>query len=122
MPICPPAAVDLLVPCGIGIPAHDRAELNGLTTVFGGGLSRVPISTPKAQTGNVAAGSGIDAAAAVLARASQQASPPPSTPESRPAASAERQRRGRGMATCNVAVSSVYSLGGQNAALVFKKS
>ena len=39
----PPTAVDLLVPCGLGIPSHDRAELNGLHNVFGGGLERVPL-------------------------------------------------------------------------------
>ena len=40
-----------------GRPAH----------VFGGGLERVPLSPIKAQIGNLAAGSGVDAAAAVLA-------------------------------------------------------
>ncbi len=116
----PPAAVDLLVPCGTGIPGHDRAELNGLTTVFGGGLSRVPISTPKAQTGNVAAGSGIDAAAAVLAVRHDRV--PPAVNTAKPLGGMDlnvspeaRDRR------VDVAVSSVYSLGGQNAALVFKK-
>src|SRR5918997_6047162 len=63
----PPAAVDLLVPSGLGIPSHDRAELAGLHNVFGGGLSRVPLAPIKAQTGNLAAGSGVDAATAVLA-------------------------------------------------------
>ena len=116
----PPAAVDLLVPCGLGLPAHDRAELNGLTQVFGGGLSQVPISTPKAQTGNVAAGSGIDAAAAVLAVRHDRV--PPAVNTAKPLGGLElnvsptvRDR------PVNVAVSSVYSLGGQNAALVFKK-
>src|SRR5687767_6876575 len=62
----PPNAVDVLVPSGLGIPAHDRAELAGLHNLFGGGLSRVPMAPIKAQTGNLAAGSGVDAAAAVL--------------------------------------------------------
>ena len=68
----PPTAVDLLVPCGLGIPSHDRAELAGLHNVFGGGLERVPLAPIKAQTGNLAAGSGVDAAAAVLAAAPRQ--------------------------------------------------
>src|SRR3954453_7708301 len=63
----PPTAVDCLVPCGLGIPGHDRAELAGLHTVFGGGLERVPMATIKAQIGNLAAGSGVDAATAALA-------------------------------------------------------
>ena len=114
----PPAAVDLLVPCGTGIPAHDRAELNGLTTVFGGGLSRIPVSTPKAQTGNVAAGSGIDAAAAVLAVRHDKVPPAVNTPNPRGGLNVSPTARDQAV---NVAVSSVYSLGGQNAALVFKK-
>ncbi len=116
----PPAAVDLLVPCGLGLPAHDRAELNGLTQVFGGGLSRVPIATPKAQTGNVAAGSGIDAAAAVLAVRHDRV--PPAVNTAKPAGGLELNvSRAARDQRVDVAVSSVYSLGGQNAALVFKK-
>jgi 3-oxoacyl-[acyl-carrier-protein] synthase II len=116
----PPAAVDLLIPCGLGISAHDRAELNGLTSVFGGGLSRVPISSIKPLTGNMAAGTGVEAAAAVLAMHHGKI----------PAASNTQKVQG-GLelnvsdaardAAVNVAVSSVYSLGGQNAALVFRK-
>jgi 3-oxoacyl-[acyl-carrier-protein] synthase II len=116
----PPAAVDLLVPCGTGVAAHDRAELNGLTTVFGGGLSRVPIATPKAQTGNLAAGSGIDAAAAALAVRHDKIPPAVNTRKPAGGLSLNVSAEARD-ATVNVAVSSVYSLGGQNAALVFKK-
>ena len=62
----PPTAINLLIPCGLGIPGHDRAELAGLHQVFGGGLERVPMAPIKAQIGNLAAGSGVDATAAVL--------------------------------------------------------
>src|SRR6185369_9550098 len=71
----PPAAVDLLVPCGLGIPSHDKAELNGLTQVFGGGLERVPMATVKSQIGNLASGSGVEAAAALLALRDQKIPP-----------------------------------------------
>ncbi len=112
--------VDLLIPCGVGIPAHDRAELNGLATVFGDSLSKIPLTTIKPLTGNMAAGSGVEAAAAVLAL--HHGKIPPSintrkvqgdlklnlTPEPRDA-------------EISLAVSSVYSLGGQNAALVFRQ-
>jgi 3-oxoacyl-[acyl-carrier-protein] synthase II len=114
----PPAAIDLLVPCGTGILAHDRAELNGLTTIFGGGLSRIPIATPKAQTGNLAAGSGVDAAAAVLGLYHNKIPPAVNTTAAAIELNVAADSRD---ATVNVAVSSVYSLGGQNAALVFKK-
>jgi 3-oxoacyl-[acyl-carrier-protein] synthase II len=116
----PPASVDLIVPCGLGIPSHDRAELNGLTTVFGGGLSRIPFLPVKSRMGNLAAGSGVDAATAVLSLFHNKI----------PAALNTEKILGGGVlnvsseardAAVNVAVSSVYSLGGQNAALVFKK-
>src|SRR6185295_1194884 len=63
----PPAAVSLIVPNGLGIPAHDRAELTGLLSAFGGGLAKIPMAPIKGQMGNMAAGSGVDAATAVLA-------------------------------------------------------
>ncbi len=116
----PPTAVDCLVPCGLGIPSHDRAELAGLHNVFGGGLERVAISAIKAQTAHMAAGSGVDAAAAVLAV--HNGIIPPSKNTTKPVeglklnASPEARQ-----ANVHVSVSSVYSLGGQNAALVFKR-
>jgi len=114
------ADVDLIVPHGLGIPAHDRAELTGFQKAFGERLSQVPMAPIKAQTGCLAAGCGIDAAAAVLALKQNTIPPAVNTkcthagfavnvaPESRPA-------------KINVALSSVYSLGGQNAALVFRR-
>jgi 3-oxoacyl-[acyl-carrier-protein] synthase II len=116
----PPAAVDLLIPCGLGIPTHDRAELNALTTVFGGGLSRIPITTIKPRTGNLAAGSGVDAAAAVLSMHHNQIPGALNTKKVQAGVQLNLSPEPR-EAAVNVAVSSVYSLGGQNAALVFKK-
>lgn len=115
-----PQDVDLLIPNGLGIPTHDRAELNALKTVFGEGLSKPAIAPIKAQIGNLAAGSGVDAAAAVLGLYHNQIPPAINThkvidnlklnvsPDARPQ-------------QINVSVSTVYSLGGQNAALVFRK-
>ena len=116
----PPAAVDLLVPCGLGIPGHDQAELAGLHQVFGGGLERVPLGPIKAQTGNLAAGSGVDAAAAVLAL--HHGRIPPAVNTKKPVGGLKLNVSPEARdAEVNVSVSSVYSLGGQNAALVFKK-
>jgi 3-oxoacyl-[acyl-carrier-protein] synthase II len=116
----PPAAVDLLIPCGLGIPAHDRAELNALTTVFGGGLARIPMTTIKPRTGNLAAGSGVDAAAAVLSLHHNKIPGAINTRKVQGGLQLNLNPEPRD-ANVNVAVSSVYSLGGQNAALVFKK-
>ncbi|MDB5294758.1 MAG: fabF [Phycisphaerales bacterium] len=116
----PPAAVDLIVPCGIGIPGHDRAELAGLDTVFGNGLGRVAMSTIKAQVGNLAAGSGVDAATAALSVFHGVVPPAKNTTTPAGGRTLNVSPESRQLAV-NVAVSSVYSLGGQNAALVFKK-
>ncbi|HZN67169.1 MAG TPA: beta-ketoacyl synthase N-terminal-like domain-containing protein [Tepidisphaeraceae bacterium] len=116
----PPNAVDLMVPCGLGIPGHDRAELAGLHNVFGGGLERVAMAPTKAQTGNLAAGSGVDAAAAVLAL--HHNTIPPAVNTRKPLDGVKLNVRPESRdARINVSVSTVYSLGGQNAALVFKK-
>jgi 3-oxoacyl-[acyl-carrier-protein] synthase II len=116
----PPNAVDLLVPCGLGIPGHDRAELAGLHNVFGGGLERVAMAPTKAQTGNLAAGSGVDAAAAVLGLFHNKI--PPAVNTRKPLDGVKLNARPEARdATVNVSVSTVYSLGGQNAALVFRK-
>ncbi len=116
----PAAAVDVLVPCGLGIPSHDRAELAGLHNVFGGGLSRVPLAPIKAQTGNLAAGSGVDAAAAVLALHHNTIPPAVNTRKMIDGVELNVRPTARDAAV-NVSMSSVYSLGGQNAALVFKR-
>jgi 3-oxoacyl-[acyl-carrier-protein] synthase II len=116
----PPNAVDVMVPCGLGIPGHDRAELAGLHQVFGGGLERVPLAPIKAQTGNLAAGSGVDAAAAVLALHHNKIPAALNTRKPVDGLKLNVKPEARD-AEVNVSVSSVYSLGGQNAALVFKK-
>ena len=116
----PPTAVDLLVPCGLGIPSHDRAELNGLTTVFGGGLSKIPIFPLKSCTGNLAAGSGVDAAAAVLSLYHGKIPAAINTKTVLGGLSLNIANDVRD-AKMKVAISSVYSLGGQNAALIFKR-
>lgn len=116
----PPNAIDLLVPCGLGIPTHDRAELAGLHNVFGGGLERVAMAPIKAQTGNLAAGSGVDAAAAVLSLHHNKI--PPAVNTRKPLDGVKLNVRPEARdAEVKVSVSSIYSLGGQNAALVFKK-
>jgi len=116
----PPAAVSLVVPNGEGIPAHDRAELAGLTQVFGQGLGRVPLAPIEAQVGNLAAGCGVDAATAALAVYHNTI--PPAVNTKRPIEGVSLNvAAGPRDANVNVAVTTVYSLGGQNAALVFRK-
>ena len=114
-----PADVNVFVPHGLGILKFDRAELNGLTKVFGNDLKRVALAPIKSQTGNLGPGCGADAAAAVLAVHHGQI--PPATNTRRPIDGAVLNVRPEPrQMNVTVAVSSVYSLGGQNVALVFK--
>jgi 3-oxoacyl-[acyl-carrier-protein] synthase II len=115
-----PADVGLLVPHGLGIPSHDRAELAGLKTAFGSALEKLAMAPIKAQTAALAAGSGVDAAAAVLSLRHGRI---PAAINSRKIIDGQKLnvRPEVREANANFAVSSVYSLGGQNAALVFKK-
>lgn len=116
----PAAGVDLIIPHGIGIASHDRAELRGLSTVFGAGLSKVAMAPIKGQLSNLAAAGGVDAAAAALAI--HHAAIPPAVNTKKPLDGVKLNVSAQAReAQVKVAVSSVYSLGGQNAALVLKK-
>jgi 3-oxoacyl-[acyl-carrier-protein] synthase II len=115
-----PADIDLIVPHGLGIAASDAAELQGLKKGFGDALSSIPLAPIKGQIGTLAAGCGVDAATAVLAVRHDTIPPATNVPGSRDGvtlnASATPRRQ-----PVRTAVSTVCSLGGQNAALVFAK-
>ena len=114
-----PADVDLLIPHGTGIPAHDQAELKALNKAFGDRLSDVPVAAIKGQTGNLAAGAGVDVAAAVLSISRGAIPPSVNTDSVAGGTKLNTSKTGR-QASVKTSVTSVYSLGGQNAALVFK--
>ncbi|MGC4032379.1 MAG: hypothetical protein QM754_11735 [Tepidisphaeraceae bacterium] len=113
------ADVSLLVPNGTGIPAADKAELKGIAKAFGDAAGTVPIAATKAQTGNLAAGCGVDAAVAVLSIAKNKIPPSVNTASVIDGVKLNVSPTARD-AEVKVAVTSVASLGGQNAALVFK--
>ena len=112
-----PGDVDLLVPHGTGHAPSDAAELAGLRGVFGDDLARPAAATVKGQTGNLHAGSGQDVAAAVLAL--HHGTVPPAVNAGNVGLNVSPQKRD---ADLTVALTSVASLGGQNAALVFRKA
>lgn len=115
-----PSDVNLLIPHGLGIPSHDRAELAGIQKAFGAAASTVPFAPIKAQIGNVAAGSGIDAAAAVLSLHHGRIPGSVNTKKVTDGIKLNVRPEVRDV-KIDIAVSSVYSLGGQNAALVFRR-
>jgi 3-oxoacyl-[acyl-carrier-protein] synthase II len=113
------ADVDVLVPHGLGIPAFDRAELKGLQSAFADHLKSVVFAPIKSSIGNLAAGCGTDAAAAVMSIYSGRS---PGAQNTRKVIDGQALNVSAGAREIagEVSVSSVYSLGGQNAALVFK--
>jgi 3-oxoacyl-(acyl-carrier-protein) synthase len=74
----------------------------------------------KAQTGSLAAGSGVDAATAVLALHHGKIPPAINTRKFPRDMTLNVSPHARD-AELNVSLTSIYSLGGQNAALVFRK-
>jgi 3-oxoacyl-[acyl-carrier-protein] synthase II len=112
--------VDLVVPHGLGIASHDAAELAGLSKALNGQLSKAMMSPVKAQWGNLAAGCGADAAIAAMSVAHQVAPPAKGTSSAKLASSLNVSKDARA-AKIGVAISTAFSIGGQNAALVFKQ-
>ncbi|MDP9174202.1 MAG: beta-ketoacyl-[acyl-carrier-protein] synthase family protein [Planctomycetota bacterium] len=112
--------IDLVVPNGLGIATHDRAELAGLRTALGKNLERIPFAPMKAQIGSLAAGTGVDAASAVLALHHGTIPPAVNTKKPLDGVKLNVSPEARN-AKINIAVCSTYSLGGQNAALVFRR-
>jgi len=112
--------IGCFIPHGLGIPSHDRAELAGLRNALGSSFEKTPLAPIKSQTGNLAAGCGVDAAAAVLALHHNTIPPAINTRKPIDGLRLNTAPESRS-ASVNVSVSSVYSLGGQNAALVFKR-
>jgi 3-oxoacyl-[acyl-carrier-protein] synthase II len=115
-----PGEVGLMVPSGLGIVGHDRAELAGLAHAFGDGLARLPMALTKAQLGNAAAGTGVEVGTAVMALSGGIIPPAINTRKPLDGRKLNVSREAR-EAAIEVCVSSTYSLGGQNAALVFRK-
>jgi 3-oxoacyl-[acyl-carrier-protein] synthase II len=116
----PADAVSVVVPNGLGIPSHDRAELAGLKAAFGNALEKVAMAPIKGQIGNLAAGCGVDAAAAALAVHHGKIPPAVNTRQVIDGVKLNVSPEAR-EAKVDIAVASVYSLGGQNAAVVLRR-
>jgi 3-oxoacyl-[acyl-carrier-protein] synthase II len=112
--------IDLLIPHGLGIASNDRAELAGLRGALGERLPHVSLAPIKSQTGSLAAGSGVDAATAVLALHHNRIPPAINTQKPIDGIKLNVAAKTR-EANIGVSLTSVFSLGGQNAALVFRK-
>jgi 3-oxoacyl-(acyl-carrier-protein) synthase len=87
---------------------------------LGAELDRIAVAPIKGQIGNLGAGVGVDAAAAVLAIQTGNVPPAINTKRTIDGAKLNTSPTARDLKP-KVAVSSVYALGGQNAALVFRE-
>ncbi len=113
--------IDLIVPCGMAVPEVDRAEAAALRRVFGPRLADIAMAPTKAAVGNCAAGAGaLDACVAAAALRHQRV--PAVLNCQRPleglAAAAAESRP----ADLRQALVLSLGIGGQNAALVLKRS
>ena len=115
-----PADVSCLIPCAVGHRAQDKAELAGLRTAFGESLASVPMGLPKSQTGFLEAGNALDCVTAALSIAKGVIPPAINTRNTIDGQPLNLSPSARPH-NVNVAVSTVWSIGGQNASLVFKK-
>ncbi|HEX3357629.1 MAG TPA: beta-ketoacyl-[acyl-carrier-protein] synthase family protein [Tepidisphaeraceae bacterium] len=115
-----PKDIDVFIPNGIGLPGSDRAELNGLRKALGPDLERIAFAPIKPQIAYLGAGSGVDAAAAALTISTGKIPPAKNSKKIIDNQKLNVSDTYREMPV-KVAVNTVYSLGGQNAALVFRR-
>lgn len=111
-----PDAIDVVVPFGLGHPDWDGPEAAALHTLLGDRLEHVPVVTPKANVGNLGAGSGgydLCVAAQILKTQKLPAITNRDAPLPGLGATAAEK--------LDVALVFATGLGGQNTAIVLKK-
>jgi len=116
-----PSDLDLVIPCGTGIPQDDKAEAKAITDALGDAVDDIPVLPIKSMTSHTGAASGaLDVVAAVMAM--QRSTIPPAVNYDSPAqgcrlniSKAVQSREVRYALCCG------YSFGGQTAAIVLKK-
>lgn len=111
-----PDAVDVVIPFGLGHADWDGPEAAALRTLIGDRLAHVPVLTPKANVGNLGAGSGgfdLCLAAKVL----KEQKLPPITNRPAPLDGLSATTAGK----LDVALVFATGLGGQNTAMVLKR-
>ena len=112
-----PDAVDVVVPFGLGHPDWDGPEAAVLRTLLGDRLASVPVVTPKASVGNLGAGSGgYDLCLAAQILKAQELPPITNRPSPLDGLGATAADK------LDVALVFATGLGGQNTAIVLKKT
>ncbi|MEM7624274.1 MAG: beta-ketoacyl synthase N-terminal-like domain-containing protein [Planctomycetota bacterium] len=112
-----PGAVDFVVPFGLGHPDWDGPEAAALRTLFGDRLACVPVLAPKANVGNLGAGSGgFDLCVAAQALKEQKLPAVTNRPTPLPGLGATTAEK------LDVALVFATGLGGQNTAIVLQRA
>ncbi|MEL7237538.1 MAG: beta-ketoacyl synthase N-terminal-like domain-containing protein, partial [Planctomycetota bacterium] len=109
------ADIDAIVPHGLGIAHHDASELAGLRRVFDD-LTKPTLCPIKSQTGDASAGCAIDLAAAALA--THTGTLPPAMNTTRDDLNVSPEAR---TTSPSHVLASTFGMGGQNAAVIFRK-
>jgi 3-oxoacyl-(acyl-carrier-protein) synthase len=113
-----PDEIDAIIPFGTGVPMLDAAERAAMTAVFGERIARIPLVTLAPAIGNAGAGNGaIAAAVAVRAIAEQKL---PARINTKGAAGLDADACPARAAKLGAVLVFTPSLGGQNAAAIFR--
>ncbi|MBN1346832.1 MAG: beta-ketoacyl-[acyl-carrier-protein] synthase family protein [Phycisphaerae bacterium] len=117
-----PDEIELVIPCGTGIPSCDVSEAKGLHATLGARASEVPVAAWKGAIGNNGAGSGaIDLAAAVMAAHKGTIPRSQNVEQVDPECDLNVLKDGPTKLSPKVVLSTAYALSGrQTAALIFK--
>ncbi len=114
--------IDLLIPHGSGVPAHDKAEAAGIEAALGDAAATVPVLATKSRIGMAGAGSGaIDAAIAVLSMDRGVIAETLNCKSKAEGCSLNLTTGGKIEKEIKYALVTNYSLGGQTTAIVLKK-
>lgn len=113
-------AIDLIVPCGLGVPQDDRAEATAIAAALGSQVSRIPCWPIKGMVSATGAAAGVlDLIAAVLAMRDGRIGPAKNCDRPFEGCKLNLSNQAR-PASIRHALCCSYSFGGQAAAIVLR--
>ncbi len=117
-----PSEVSWLNAHGTGTPYNDKTETAAIKLAFGDAAYSVPVSSIKSMTGHsAAAAGGVEAVASVLAMRDNMIPPTINLDTPDPECDLDYVPHTARQADVEVVLSNSFGMGGQNAALVFRR-